>query len=92
MNKPADTHDIRNRENFKVNKARTKRYKKSTIPYLQRRLKAHFEHMSRPRRRHQGPGGGQPRTGGSLEGLQGWAVRANRMAVRGMLMMTLWVK
>ena len=46
LKKPDDTHDTRNRENFNVKKAWTKRYKKSTIPYLQRRLNTHFEHIS----------------------------------------------
>jgi hypothetical protein len=42
LNPTQDTHDIRNREQFKVNKANTEYYRKSTIPYLQRRLNDHF--------------------------------------------------
>ena len=38
LNPTLDTHQIRKREKFKVNKARTETYKKSTIPYLQQRL------------------------------------------------------
>ena len=32
------THDTRNREHFKVNKANSESYSKSTIPYIQRML------------------------------------------------------
>ena len=42
LNPTQDTHEIRNREQFKVNKANTEYYRKSIIPYLQRRLNDHF--------------------------------------------------
>ena len=38
LNPTKDTHFVRNREKFLVNKARTESYFKSTIPYLERRL------------------------------------------------------
>ena len=41
-NPSTDTHELRNREKFKVNRSYTKCYKKSTIPYLQGRLNTHF--------------------------------------------------
>ena len=41
-NPTQDTHNIRHREYLKVNKAHTEAYKKSTIPYLQRRLNDHL--------------------------------------------------
>ena len=37
-NPSTDTHDVRSREAYMVNKARTEAYRKSTIPDLQRRL------------------------------------------------------
>ena len=49
LNQPQDTHDVRNRENFKVNMARTEKYRKSTIPYLQRRLNTHYNNISKLR-------------------------------------------
>ena len=42
LNPTQDTHEVRKREKFKVNKSTTETYKKSTIPYLQRRLNDHF--------------------------------------------------
>ena len=42
LNPSTDTHNVRNREKFKVNKARTELYKNSTIPYLQRRLNDYY--------------------------------------------------
>ena len=44
-NPSEDTHSIRNREHFKVNKAHTELYNKSTIPYLQRRLNMHMQKL-----------------------------------------------
>ena len=41
LNPSEDTHCIRNREEYKVNKTHTESYKHSTIPYLQRKLKNH---------------------------------------------------
>ena len=43
LNPTKDTHSIRTREKYLVNKARTETYFKSTIPYLQRRLNNHAE-------------------------------------------------
>ena len=37
-----DTHPVRNRELFNVNRAHTEAYNKSTIPFLQRKLNSHF--------------------------------------------------
>ena len=37
-----DTHSLRHREKFKVNKCYTENYRKSTIPYIQGRLNNHF--------------------------------------------------
>jgi hypothetical protein len=37
-NPSTDTHNVRSREVYLVNKARTETYKQSTIPTLQRRL------------------------------------------------------
>ena len=45
LNPTQDTHEIRHREQFKVNKANTEYYRKSTIPYLQRRLNDYFLKM-----------------------------------------------
>ena len=42
LNKTKDTHEIRQRETYSVNKSRTETYKRSTIPYLQRRLNEHI--------------------------------------------------
>jgi hypothetical protein len=56
-NPTLDTHDVRYRERFEVNKSRTETYKKSAIPYLQRRLNEHQLEMERARREG-GPGGG----------------------------------
>ena len=41
-NPTLDTHMMRDREIFKVNKSRTETYRISTIPHLQRRLNEHF--------------------------------------------------
>ena len=48
LNPTTDTHDIRKQEVFKVNKTHTKLYKKSEIPYLERRLNNHFDKLSEP--------------------------------------------
>ena len=42
LNPTEDTHLIRNREKFKVNKARKESYRNSAIPYLQQRLNVYF--------------------------------------------------
>ena len=43
LNPSTDTHPVRNRKVFKVNKCLTESYRKSTIPKLQRRLNLHHE-------------------------------------------------
>ena len=50
-NPSTDTHFIRNREILKVNKTHSEYYKKSTIPYLQRRLNTHFQKLGELKRR-----------------------------------------
>ena len=45
INPSIDTHMVRNREHFKVNKTHTEIYKKSAIPYLQRKLNLHFNNL-----------------------------------------------
>ena len=50
LNPTQDTHFIRRREKFKVNKHHTESYKKSTIPYLQRRLNDNFEKVRNVKR------------------------------------------
>lgn len=59
LNPTKDTHSVRKREKFHVNKARTQTYFKSTIPYLQRRLNLHAEKVLELQRRRQkrAPGG-----------------------------------
>ena len=54
LNPSKDTHFVRKREKYKVNMARTDKYKKSAIPYLQERLNKHCEriaHLEETRRR-----------------------------------------
>ena len=58
-NPSLDTHEIRNREKFKVNKCRSELYKKSAIPVLQRRLNAYMEKLEELRRRRSIGAGGQ---------------------------------
>jgi hypothetical protein len=55
-NPSTDAHQIRYREKYQVNKSRTESYKKSSIPYLQRRLNEHQKEMERAGREG-GPGG-----------------------------------
>ena len=50
-NPSQDKHDIRNREQYKVNKAHSVSYNKSTIPYLQRRLNTHMQKLAEVNRR-----------------------------------------
>ena len=38
INPYKDSHEITNKEKYKVNKTRTELYKMSTMPYLQRKL------------------------------------------------------
>ena len=45
INPSIDTHMVRYREHFKVNKTHTETYKKSAIPYLQRKLNSHFNNL-----------------------------------------------
>ena len=45
-----DTHNVRNREPFKVNKAVTKGYTMPAIPYLQRKLNSYYEKRFKRRR------------------------------------------
>ena len=45
LNPKTDTHNVRRREKFKVNPARTEFYKKSAIPYIQRKLNKHYEQL-----------------------------------------------
>ena len=46
-NPTQDKHKIRNKEPLKISKAHTEAYKKSTIPYLQRRLNEHLLKLSK---------------------------------------------
>ena len=46
LNPSTDTHLMRHREKFKVNRSRTEVYKNSAVPYLQRRLNDHFEKLT----------------------------------------------
>ena len=41
LNPSEDTHDVRHREKYKVNKTHTETYQKSTIPFLQNKLNTH---------------------------------------------------
>ena len=43
LNRSSDTHNVRNREMFHVNKTHTETYYKSAIPYLQRRLNDYYD-------------------------------------------------
>ena len=72
-NPTLDTHLVRNREKFKVNKSRTETYKNSTIPYLQRRLNDHIQKLTNRQnardKANQARGGlGRGRAGGGLRG------------------------
>ena len=42
-NLEADRMDVRNREKFEVNFARTEKYRMSAIPFCQRKLNTHFQ-------------------------------------------------
>ena len=53
LNPIQNTHSVRSHERFLVNKARTECYRKSTIPYLQRRLNEYTEKLLEMRRRAQ---------------------------------------
>jgi hypothetical protein len=50
LNPTVDTHNIRNREKFLVNKSASETYRKSAIPDLQRRLNTHFQRLEELRR------------------------------------------
>ena len=43
LNPSDDTHEIKNREHFIVNKAKTEKYSKSAIPYIQRKLNNYYQ-------------------------------------------------
>ena len=49
-NPTVDTHNIRDREKFLVNKSASETYRKSAIPDLQRRLNTHFQRLEELRR------------------------------------------
>ena len=51
LNPSTDTHEVRNREVFKVNKCHTESYRKSAIPTLQRRLNLHHDKINQLNRR-----------------------------------------
>ena len=51
QNPSQDKNNVRDRERFKLNKARSETYKKSTIPYLQRRLNTYFSKSGEHQRR-----------------------------------------
>ena len=46
LNPSTDTHMLRNREVFKVNRTRTEEYKKSAVPHLQKQLNDHYMNKS----------------------------------------------
>ena len=56
INPSTDTHNVRNREHFKVNKTFSEYYRKSTIPYLQGRLNNYFKKLEEVNRRRGAPG------------------------------------
>ena len=47
LNPTSDTHNVRRREKIKVNSARTEQYRRSAIPYIQRKLNTHFENLKK---------------------------------------------
>ena len=51
QNPSQDKHNLRDREHFKVNKARSETYQKPAIPYLQRRLNTYFSKAGEQQRR-----------------------------------------
>ena len=51
LNPSQDTHTVRHREKYLVNKSHTAKYMKSTIPYLQRRLNSYTEKLKEVRAR-----------------------------------------
>ena len=51
LNPSEDTHDVRHREKYKVNKTHTETYQKSTIPFLQNKLNTHHSENQKARRR-----------------------------------------
>jgi hypothetical protein len=59
LNPSQDTHTVRHREKFLVNKSHTTKYMKSTIPYLQRRLNSYTEKLKEVRARSDRAGRGQ---------------------------------
>ena len=65
MNQTKDTHEVRHRETFKVNKAYTECYQKSTIPHMQRRLNEPFLVQEKLRKaRSRAAGARRKRSGG----------------------------
>ena len=60
-NPTQDTHLMRKREVFKVNKCYSELYKKSAIPVLQRRLNAYMEKMKKINKKKASAGGQRAR-------------------------------
>ena len=58
LNPTMDTHLMRDREKFKVNKARTEAYRNSTIPFLQQKLNNYFSKAEVLKRKQTRTGGG----------------------------------
>ena len=58
LNPTIDTHLMRDREKFKVNKARTEAYRNSTIPFLQQKLNNYFSKAEVLKRKQTRTGGG----------------------------------
>ena len=69
LNPTEDTHMIRDRERFKVNKFRTESYRNSAIPYLQRRLDSYFSKAKvRSRKEARARRGASVQGRGAIEG------------------------
>ena len=51
LNPSTDTHEVRNREVFKVKKCHTQSYRKFSIPTLQRKLNLHHDKIIELKRR-----------------------------------------
>ena len=52
LNPTTDTHETRCKELFKVNKAKTESYRKSAIPYIQRRLNSYYQKKYKSEKSH----------------------------------------
>ena len=46
FNRFTDTHDVRHRETFKVQRAHTETYKKSSVPFLQWKLNKQYKQIT----------------------------------------------